>query len=137
MPKKLKLSDTEQVQAHVESLAPTLQDAVNEIRQVFLSFKKDIEERIKWNNPSFYYTGQMKEFDPKEHKRDIAVFNLHKGQIMLVFPTGAKVNDDSGLLEGKYEDGRRIALFADAEDVRGKKKQLYNVIKKWILLVDR
>ena len=42
----------------------------------------------------------MKAFDPKEYKREIAVFNLLKGSIMLVFTSGAKVNDTSGLLEG-------------------------------------
>jgi len=55
-----------------------------------LSTDKEIGERIKWNNPSFYYTGEMKLFDPKEHKREIIVFNLYKGRIMLVFPSGEK-----------------------------------------------
>ena len=54
----------------------------------------------------------MKPFDPKEYKRDLIVMNLHKGRIMLVFPSGAKVNDTSGLLEGDYKDGRRLAIFS-------------------------
>jgi hypothetical protein len=29
----------------------------------------------------------------------------------LVFPSGAKVKDASGLLEGDYADGRRLAMF--------------------------
>ncbi len=48
-------------------------------------------ERIKWNNPSFYYTGEMKLFDPKEYKREIIVFNLYKRRILLVFPSGQKL----------------------------------------------
>ena len=57
----------------------------------------------------------MKEFDPKEYKRDIIVFNLFKGRIMLVFPSGAKVKDASGLLEGDYKDGRRFIVFKDVK----------------------
>ncbi|MCF0056665.1 DUF1801 domain-containing protein [Dyadobacter sp. CY356] len=92
---------------------------------------------MKWNNPSFYYTGEMKPFDPKEYKSDIAVMNLHKGKIMIVFPSGAKVSDTSGLLEGDYEDGRRTVIFKDLDDVKSKEKALKNVVKKWLALVEK
>jgi hypothetical protein len=79
----------------------------------------------------------MKPFDPKEYKREIIVFNLFKGRIMLVFPSGAKVNDTSGLLEGDYKDGRRITIFKDLADVKAKEKSLQKVIKAWLKLVDK
>ena len=79
----------------------------------------------------------MKPFNPKEYKRDIVVMNLYKGRIMLVFPSGAKVNDTSGLLEGDYKDGRRTVVFNDIDDVRAKKKSLQAIIKKWLELVDK
>jgi hypothetical protein len=79
----------------------------------------------------------MKPFDPKEYKREIIVFNLFKGRIMLVFPSGAKVNDKSGLLQGEYKDGRRITIFKDMEDVRSKEKLLQTVTKEWLRLVDK
>jgi hypothetical protein len=65
------------------------------------------------------------------------VMNLHKGRIMLVFPSGAKVNDKSGLLEGDYKDGRRIAIFKDLDDVKEKQKPLQKIIKDWLKLVDK
>jgi hypothetical protein len=105
--------------------------------QIILSTDKEIDERIKWNNPSYYYTGEMKPFGPKEYKREIAVFNLHKGRIMLVFPSGAKVNDTSGLLEGDYKDGRRVVVFKDMEDVKSKEKALQYVIKEWLKQVEK
>lgn len=58
----------------------------------------------------------MKPFDPKEYKRDIVVMNLHKGKILLVFPTGARINDGTGILEGKYTDGRRVVIITDMND---------------------
>jgi len=79
----------------------------------------------------------MKPFDPKEYKREIVVFNLYKGRIMLVFPSGAKVKDDSGLLEGDYKDGRRTVILKDMDDAVSKKKALQKVIKQWLALVDK
>src|SRR5689334_23374634 len=117
-----KLSDEEQVSLHIKQLDPALGKIIETIRQIILSTDKEIGERIKWNNPSFYYTGEMKAFDPKEYKREIVVFNLFKGRIMLVFPGGAKINDPSGLLEGDYKDGRRITVFKDMDDVKTKQK---------------
>jgi hypothetical protein len=136
MAKSIKLSDAEQVTKHIKKLDPALGKIVEYIRQIILSADKEIGERIKWNNPSFY-TGEMKPFDPKEYKREIVVFNLFKGRIMLVFPSGAKVNDTSGLLEGDYKDGRRIIVFNDMKDVKAKEKALQRIIKKWLRLVDK
>jgi len=133
---KAKLSDREQVAEHIKKLEPALAKVIETLRKIILSTDKEIGERIKWNNPSFYYTGDMKEFDPKEYKRDLIVMNLHKGKIMLVFPSGAKVNDQSGLLEGDYKDGRRIAIFKDLKDVKAKQKVLQQIIKDWLSVVD-
>jgi hypothetical protein len=56
---------------------------------------------------------------------------------MLVFPSSTKVNDTSGLLEGDYKDGRRIAILKDMNDVKSKEKALQKVIKQWLKLVDK
>jgi uncharacterized protein YdhG (YjbR/CyaY superfamily) len=125
------------VDNHIEKLEPTLGKIVQQIRKSILHTSSEIGERIKWNNPSFYFIGKMKAFDPKEYKREIAVFNLSKGRIMLVFPSGAKVNDTNGLLVGDYDDGRRIIVFKDLKDFKEKEKIFQQVIKKWIKLVDK
>ena len=132
-----KLPDEEQVTQHIQKLEPALAKVIEYIRQIILKTDKEISEQIKWNNPSFYYTGDMKTFNPKEYKREIAVFNLFKGRIMLVFPSGAKVNDTTGLLKGDYKDGRGLAIFKDIEDVLSKEKALQSVIKTWLSLVEK
>lgn len=134
---KARLSDEEQVTEHIQKLAPELVSSVEAIRRIILDTNPEIGERIKWNNPSFYYTGEMQPFDSKEYKREIAVFNLHKGNIMLVFTTGAKVGDTTGLLTGDYEDGRRIAVFKNLDDVRAKESDLRKVVERWLELVDK
>lgn len=103
-----------------------------------LGLDKEIDVQIKWNSLSFYYTGEMKPFDPKEYKRDIVVFNLHKKeQVLLVFPTGARIEDNTGLLEGKFTDGRKTASFRSLEDVKSKGNDLGSVVKKWLQTVDK
>lgn len=129
--------DHEQVTAHLQKLDSGVREIVETIRQIILSTDTEIGERIKWNNPSFYYKGEMAPFDPKSYKREIAVFNLFKNRIMLVFTSGAKVNDSTGLLEGNYKDGRRVALFKDLADVENKAASLQIVIKKWLELVEK
>ncbi len=56
---------------------------------------------------------------------------------MLVFPSGAKVKDSSGLLEGDYKDGRRLIIFKDIDDIKSKEKALKNIVKGWLKLVDK
>lgn len=131
-----KPSDSEKVTGHIQGLEPRLAGVIEYIRTTILKTDKEIGERIKWNNPSFYFTGEMKPFDPKEYKREIIVMNLHKGRIMLVFPSGAKVHDKSGLLEGDYKDGRRTVVFRDLDDFKAKEKAFQKVIKDWLKVVD-
>ncbi len=135
MAKAVKLTDSEQVTQHIKKLEPAFGRTIEYIRQLILSTDPEISERIKWNNPSFYYNGEMAEFDPREYKRDMIVMNLYKNRIMLVFPSGAKVKDK--LLEGDYKDGRRLIIFKDLDDVKAKEKKLQSIIKAWLKLVDQ
>jgi hypothetical protein len=76
--------------------------------------------------------------DPKEYKRYLIVSNLYqKDCIRLVFPSGARVHDKSGLLEGDYADGRRLAHFHSMEEVKQKKASLESAIKKWLATLDK
>ena len=134
---KTTLSDQEQVTEHISKLEPALGTIVETLRKIILSTDKEIGEHIKWNNPCFYYTGEMKPFNPKEYKREIVVFNLYKGRVMMVFPSGARVQDTSGFLTGEYKDGRRIVLIEDLKDAKGKKKILQHVIREWLKGVEK
>ncbi len=137
MAEKKKLTDTEQVTAHISQLDAGVGEIVQYLREVILATDKEIGERIKWNNPSFYYTGEMAPFDPKEYKREMIVFNLFKGRIMLVFPSGAKVKDTGGLLGGDYKDGRRIIIFKDVDHAKASVKLLQKIIRDWLLLIEK
>lgn len=138
MAKAKDTSDSASVTEHIQKLDPVLGTFVETIRQIILSTDKEIGERIKWNSPSFFYMGPMKPFDPKEYKRELIVFNLYKRDYaLLVLPSGAKLKDTSGLLEGDYKDGRRLVKIYDIADAKVKEKALQQLIKQWLKLVDK
>ena len=120
----------------IEQLDMSTASIVSAIRQTILDIDPMIDEQIKWNSPSFFYKGEMKEFDPKTYQRDIAVINVRKG-IMLVLPTGASIKENTKILEGNYTDGRRIIKFSDLEDVETKKTDLQNALKEWLNLIPK
>ncbi len=133
----MKISDNEQVNLHIQKLEPALAETIEYIRQIILATDKAIADRIKWNNPSFYYSGEMKPFDPKEYKREIIVMNLFKGRIMLIWPSGAKLTNIDNILEGNYTDGRRLLHLNNLQDVKLKESNLKKLILEWISLVDK
>lgn len=136
--KKITKSDSELVTEHIQKLSPLYKEIIEALRVLILKTDKQIGEHIKWNSPAFYYTGEMKAFDAKEYKRDLVVANLsQKNHVLLVFPTGASLNDTLGLLEGDYKDGRRMVKIHDIQDLKAKEKGLKTVIKEWIKLIDK
>jgi hypothetical protein len=54
-----------------------------------------------------------------------------------VFPSGAKVNDTSGKLEGDYKDGRRLEKINDLADLKLKERVLKKAIKDWLKLIEK
>jgi hypothetical protein len=133
-----KKSEPEQVDAYVRAMKHPLKGVVEELRAIILNADSAIGEEVKWNAPAFFYTGTMAEFDPKQHKRHVVVFNLFKKDcVRLVFPSGASIGDTSGLLVGDYADGRRLALFSSTDEVHSKKLALERVIKKWLNALEK
>jgi hypothetical protein len=126
-----KASDADGVDAYMSKLQHPLKKEAEMLRQVILKCDKTIGEEIAWNVPSFFFTGKMKPFKPKEYKRFVLNFNFFKKDcIRLIFLRGEQVKDKSGLLEGDFSDGRRIAIFNSADDIKKRKKDLEKVVKK-------
>jgi hypothetical protein len=131
------INDPDGVTHFIEKLEPGFASLVEAVRQLVLRTDKNVGEHIKWNSPAFFYRGEMKSFNAKEYKRDIAVIHIRKGIAMLIFPTGDTIKDESGLLEGDYADGRRMAYFRNMEEVKQKGKHLQQVIKVWLKQVEK
>lgn len=130
-------SEPDQVDAFMETLSYPLTDLVHYLRKFILSIDSQIGEGIYWNAPTFFYTGKMKPFDPKKYRRYIVGLNFYRQDTLrLVFLRGADAADTSGLLEGDYKDGRRIASFKSLEEFKASEKNLSKIIKQLIKKID-
>jgi hypothetical protein len=124
------------VDEFVSKQEPNEQEFVNYLRNSVLESDPEIREQIKWNSPSFFYAGEMKAFDAKEYKRDLLVLNLHRGKFLLVFPTGAKIDDS--ILKGKnYPDGRKIVTIENLEGLKKTESSLKAGILDWIKQIEK
>jgi hypothetical protein len=133
-----KASEPDNVDAYMQKLKHPLAEVVSALRTIILATDDEIGEEIKWNAPTFFYSGEMAPSDPKQYKRYIIVFNLYQQDcIRLVFPSGAKIEDFSGFLQGNYADGRRLAFFHSMEEVKSQTRRLQDAIKKWLTVLDK
>lgn len=131
------INDSKSVEEHIQYLEEELGQLVQKIRVTILRCSREIGEQIKWNSPSFFYLGEMKVFDAKEYKRDLIVMNIRKGRVMLIFPTGVQIKVNTNILEGNYNDGRRMVKITDLYDLKNKGAALEAAIKEWIAMVER
>ena len=124
------------VNAYVSALEPHEQEFVNQVRQLVLDVHPEIQEHIKWNSTAFFYTGEMEASDAKEYRRDLLVLNLHRGKFLLVFPTGAKIDDS--ILKGKnYPDGRKIITMENPDDLKKLEPALQAGIVNWMSQIEK
>ena len=67
----------------------------------------------------------------------MAVINLHRGKILIVFPTGSKIDKQIDLKGKDYPDGRKIVEIKNLEDAKRKSTVLTEGIKNWLGQVEK
>jgi hypothetical protein len=126
MVKLPKQSGTEAVDAYMRALVHPHKAEIEALRTIIKNADPKVQERVKWNAPSFYYHDDIAAFNPRA-----------KGfvQLVLVFHRGKMIEDRHDLLEGEYRD-RRLAGFKDMPEVLAKQDALTRVIQLWIAQTD-
>lgn len=132
MSQKLKKDGGQEVSAFLDRLNHPYKQEILEVRNIILNADEQITEHIKWNAPSYCYTGE-----------DRITFNLHgKNNFRLIFHCGPKmeeptsvkgrlIEDNNGILKWA-SDERAIAEFTDMNDVQAKSSALSETVKKWL-----
>ena len=124
--KLAKPSEQELVNGWMTKLDPELKRAVDAVRKIIKTAGPQLNERIKWNAPSYYYKEDIVTFGPvKERDR-----------VMLVFHHPSIVKIKSDLLKGEYKD-RRLAYFNSLKEIKENKKELVRIIKESLQLIDK
>ena len=127
------VSEPDRVDAYMKALKHPMHATAQHLRKVILAADKRVGEGIFWNGPCFYFTGEMKPFDPKTYKRFIIGFNFFKKDCLrLIFLRGADVKNTKGLLTGDYKDGRRLALIHDIGEAKKHEKEIKRIVKELV-----
>ena len=114
------------IEAYLSTFEHPLLDAIAEVRTVFHEHSAEITEEVKWNAPTFSYRG--------EYLCTIHVKALDR--VMLIFHNVITPEVQSSILEGDYSDGRRMAYFSNAADVRARRGELDDVIAQLLVLLN-
>jgi uncharacterized protein YdhG (YjbR/CyaY superfamily) len=124
--KSAKPTDQEQVDEWMNKLDPEMRPVVDTLRKIIKKAGPELNERIKWNAPSYYY------------KEDIVTFGpvRSKDKIILVFHHPSIVKINSGLLQGDYKD-RRLVYINSEKEIREAKKELERIIKESVKMLDK
>lgn len=118
------VSRTDKVEEFLRELSHPLTGEVEAVRSIIKGVNKDINEEIKWNAPSFNFKGEY-----------LVTFNLRDTKrIHLVFHNPLIPQVKSKILEGDYKD-RRMAYFADMQEIKAKKPLLEKSLKDLIKLI--
>lgn len=124
--KTSKLTEEKQVNEWMNKLDPAIRPAVNAVRKIIKTAGPELNERIKWNAPSYYYKEDIVTFGPARSK----------DKIMLVFHHPSIVKFKSELLEGDYKD-RRLVYINSEKEIRDAKKELERIIKESVKMLDK
>ena len=124
--KKAKPTDREQVNEWMKKLDPEMKPAIDAVRKIIKTAGPKLNERIKWNAPSYYY------------KEDIVTFGpvRSKDKVILVFHHPNIVKIRSALLEGDHKD-RRLVYFNTLIEIKSGKKELERIIDESVRMMDK
>ena len=124
--KKPKPTEEEQVNEWMSKLDTEMKPAIDAVRKIISSAGPKLNERIKWNAPSYYYKEDIVTFAPARSK----------DKIILVFHHPNIVKIKSTLLEGDYKD-RRLVYFNSPSEIRSGKKELERIIDESVRMMDK
>ena len=120
--KKKKAVATTSVPEYMAALNHSLKDGIEELRAVFHSMP-GLEEKIKWNAPSYSVAGV-----------DLFTFNFHDPSVIrLVFHYAPVVQISSDILEGTYRD-RRLVYLKSMDEVQQQAAEIKRIAT---LLIDK
>jgi Domain of unknown function (DU1801) len=118
---KEKPTEAEKVANYMEKLEHPLKAEIEAVRTILKSTNANLEERIKWNAPSYHL-----------NEVDLVTFNARMTEkVHLVFHHIAIVGVKSDLLEGDFTD-RRMMYFENMADLKAKKGELVRVMEEMV-----
>ncbi|SEP68091.1 protein of unknown function (DU1801) [Devosia sp. YR412] len=122
------------VDSYMDELQHGRKAEIETLRRLILDAVPDLNERIKWNAPSF-----------GKGEDDRITMRIHPGdRLQLILHRGAKAGADDLF---RFEDpekliawaapDRGVVTFKDAEDLAGKSVALPEILRRWVACTTR
>lgn len=117
-------NQTDQVNIFMSKLDHPLKKEIEAVRSFIKEASPKVNERVKWNAPSFFY------------KEDIITIHVKAHHVVhLIFHHANIVKITSALLEGDYKD-RRMVYLKDMKSVKAAKPELKRIMFEMITMLD-
>ena len=123
---KSKPTDAERVNEWMDKVDTSFKPSINAVRKIIKTAAAKLNERIKWNAPSYYYKEDIVTFGPTKAK----------DKIMLVFHHPNIVKIRSELLQGNYKD-RRLVYLNSTKEIKDAQQELERIIKESVAMIDK
>ena len=123
---KSKPTEAEQVNEWMDKVDTSFKPSINAVRKIIKTAAAKLNERIKWNAPSYYYKEDIVTFGPTKAK----------DKIMLVFHHPDIVKIRSELLQGNYKD-RRLVYLNSTKEIKDAQQELERIIKESVAMIDK
>ena len=123
---RAKPTEAEQVNDWMDKLDASFKPSINAVRKIIKTAATKLNERIKWNAPSYYYKEDIVTFGPTKAK----------DKIILVFHHPDIVKIRSELLQGNYKN-RRLVYLNSMKEVKDAQKELERIIKESVAMIDK
>ena len=121
-----KSTEAEQVNDWMDKLDASFKPSINAVRKIIKAASAKLNERIKWNAPSYYYNEDIVTFGPTKAK----------DKIILVFHHPDIVKIRSELLQGNYKD-RRLVYLNSMKEIKDAQKELERIVKESVAMIDK
>lgn len=123
------------VEEFLNGLADDKRLQVKTLRSLILKTEPRLEERIKWNSPSYALNGQDRITFNLLNKQDSVKLVLHMGATRQENKNGKPVMQDTSSILEWSSDIRCVATFKDLNDINAKQAQLRNIFQQWLALL--
>jgi len=121
-----KPTEAELVNEWMDKLDASFKPSINAVRKIIKTAAATLNERIKWNAPSYYYKEDIVTFGPTKAK----------DKVILVFHHPGIVKIRSELLQGTYKD-RRLVYLNSIKEIKDAQKELERIIKESVAMIDK
>ena len=130
--KTILIDSTKEVKTYLTQINHHLISEIIDCSNSILNNNK-IDVKVKWNSLCFFIDNPLQANSAKDYLSDIVVFNLRKKEeILLVFPNGKLIQQESVNFNSDFKDSRSTYLIKKGKYNPEMRMEIEEIIEKLI-----